>query len=83
MAIARLVTFLIQAAIARTHPARLGRAADHESKSQISYVSNQHLAQQSYFLVFTLHAIVNPRWGNRNGVAYAPKAKVSFVLAHT
>ena len=32
MAIARVVTFLIQAAIAHTHPARLGIAADHESK---------------------------------------------------
>ncbi len=32
MAIARLVTFLIQAAIARTHLARLGKAADHESE---------------------------------------------------
>ena len=32
MAMARLVTLLIQAAIAHTHPARLGRAADHESE---------------------------------------------------
>ncbi len=30
-AMARSVTYLIQAATARTHPVRLGRAADHES----------------------------------------------------
>ena len=31
-AMARSVTYLIQAAIARTHPVWLGRAADHESE---------------------------------------------------
>ena len=66
MAIARLVTFLIQAAIARTHPVRLGRAADHESEvPNINVYLIITLANSSLLIIipFTLHSFGNPRSG--------------------
>jgi hypothetical protein len=70
---------------------QLGRRGSGEQqtmnlKSPILCVSNQHLAKQSFFLVYTLHPSRDREPPDReieNGVAYAPKAKGSFVLAHT
>ena len=47
---------------------QLGRRGSGEQqtmnlKSPILCVSNQHLAQQFFFLAYTLHAIVNPLIG--------------------
>ncbi len=55
-------------------------------KSQILCVSDQHLVKQpsSYYYTLISHSIENPWEGKiENGVAYAPKAKASFALAHT
>ena len=62
-AMARSVTYLIQAAIARTHPARLGRAADHESEVPNIMCISPAACEATFVFTYTLilHSTVSPR----------------------